>query len=385
MQMTQLTAEVKKTAEACGGIAYLANDVRVLTASFHDVKEQMQLVQKGCSAEASKAEELASTLQDTCRQIVSEMQLLSAQVTSIIPQLQQQSQTVGKGVQAGVKAQQEEVPAPAGQHPSHPSSSAQPHTSLQEPTSNTAPQPREHKLAPTTTTNHQSPKSPKIADSRPKNAPAQPSDGTHRSKKRPRAQQDHAEQQDREDPISRPSVLQHKMLDGEPDIQSVPWRSKARPSRAATPHTDSDPKKAQAPKTFKRQRTPSKATSSSISKGGLPGLRSPSPPLQLTLQPLKPSSMQVENKPAGGKASLPASGRTPVQAAAAGDNNRKNSSGRHKTQQQFLGLDVFTKLFARADVHSPEQGAELPVIQEDEIAKEVAKRIMMQRMRRMQI
>ena len=49
------------------------------------------------------------------------------------------------------------------------------------------------------------------------------------------------------------------------------------------------------------------------------------------------------------------------------------------------GLDVFAKLFARADAEPSDHPEGLPEIKEEYIAKEVFKRMMMQRMRHMRI
>ncbi len=104
MQMTQLTAEVKKTTEACKGMAGIALDVKALTASLQDIKEQLQFIRKDCVEEARKAYQLATTLQDTCKQVVAETQKLSAQATAALPGLQYQTQLVSNEVQTDTVA-----------------------------------------------------------------------------------------------------------------------------------------------------------------------------------------------------------------------------------------------------------------------------------------
>jgi hypothetical protein len=69
-----------------------------------------------------------------------------------------------------------------------------------------------------------------------------------------------------------------------------------------------------------------------------------------------------------------------------GDANHqiRRSVKRHKAERQPMGLSAFTKLFAQADAVSSQAASDLQALQEENIAKEISERIMMQRMRRMQ-
>ena len=393
--MTQLTAEFKKTTEACQGSAGLAEDIKAMGGSLHDIREQLQLIQQECKAEASKAARLASSLQSTCREVVTEMHKLSAQVTAgskagppSSPDALKQPQPLLLTFQEDQPAEQRDTekllqktrsletarlmhgnshqkvhqPAAqtAGQAPAIPQSDGK-NSMRTERTNNMPNAPMQPTAAPVCSGVCK----PDIEQTAPK-----PSKRTTRSGRRYQGGRSHPDE----------ASLQ------EPDFQSTPWHTKATATKHAARCPSSERQTADPPKAFQRKSKPEKVSRSRAVQ--LPSQDSPSsaPPLHLTLQPLRPSSMHMQNQsgPAADKGHQQSSGTAPAQQGNANHQN-KRSFKRHKAERQPMGLDAFTKLFAQADAVSSQAASDLPAIQEEDIAKEISRRIMMQRMRRMQV
>ena len=486
MQMTQLTAEVKKTTEACKSMAGIAQDVKALTASLQDIKEQLQFIRKDCIEEARKAYQLASTLQDTCKQVVAETQKLSAQATAAIPGLQDQTQLVSNEVQTDTIARVQRLSKPESAEQLDPSlqklaeepagwsrevslaggmkldqHAAYQHTCNEalhkhsydmdwQPQQPQAPKRKlpvsshqvgsikhagftkglrgaeeiqeatqhEHAGAETAiqmpmrqgigsrltayrksqakanATGNRSPAidaespSPSAIQGicqpvdEPQQAAARPNRGITRSGRRYQARGAHAHKQNSQEP----AATQQRVHDSMPDLDSVPWQTKAKPGKRMPLELSSSQQEGDTPKTFKRHSTPKKAVSRYKQRVSCHGSLSSAPSLKLSLHPLKYSSTQQGNRDtsAGRKVPMPAA-EVPISHTQANDSKEyRKPVKRHKAQQQSMGLGVFSKLFAQAGEVPSKESPGLPVIQADQIAMEISRRLKMQRMRRMQ-
>ena len=338
--MTQLTAEVKETMKACEGMAGIAADVKALTASFQDIKEQLQLVRTDCAEEASKGYQIASRIQDTCNQLVAELQKLSANATASPPGLTQQTQPVSRAVSA--------EPDQDVQCLSHHDTAENKARDCE-----TAPKPGKRQGIKSRLTEYR------------------------RSRAKAAA------------PVKQPPATAPKPAHPSAAIQGIyqPSEAVAQPGRGQSSigvrcQGNEDECAAE-----RVAREPARKAASSNGKDFSHDSSAPAPSLKLSLQPLKTFSLQPNTT------TTAAAHRTPLQLSASsaayvqaqGDAGRETglAAKRRKSQQQYTGFDVFTKLFAQADMGSCEQTSMLPVIQEDKIAREVTERLKMQRMRRM--
>ena len=405
--MTELTAEVKKTTEACQGTAGLAEDIKAMGGSLLDIREQLQLIQQECKAETSKAAQLASSLQNTCQQVVTEMHKLSAQVTAALPLLQHQPQPVAPkaGSKAGPPCSSEAL----NQQQALLDTSQQGQLAQQRDTEKLLQKNRSLETARLMRCNSDKKAAAQVAGQ----APAiRHSDGknnmrTERTNNMPKAPVHPTAASvisgicmpDTEQTAPRPSKgttrsgwryqggrsQPDEVSLQEPDFKRTPWHIKATASKHPTRCPSSERQTADPSKAFQRKSNPEKVSCSRAVQ--LPSQDSPSsaPSLHLTLQPLRPSSMHMQNQsgPAADKGHQQSSGAAPAQQ---GDANHQNerSFKRHKAERQSMGLDAFTKLFAQADAVSSQAASDLPAIQEEDIAREISNRILMQRMRRMQ-
>ena len=341
-QMTQLTAEVKLTMKACEGMAGIAADVKALTASFQDIKEQLQLIRTDCAEEASKGHQLASKLQETCNQLVAGLQKLSANAPARRQGLTQQDPPVSRAV------------------------SAEPDQEMQ-------------CLSP-----HESPENMRRdSEASPKPAKRQGIRSRLTEYRRSRAKA--------AAPVKQPTATAPKPSHPSAAIQGI-YQPSEKPQQVGAPpsreHSSTAVRCRGKEGDCAAERVvgePATKAASSRGRDFKYESLSPAPSLKLSLQPLKASSMQPHTNAmaAGRKVPLSASSTANVQGA--GDDHREARlpTKRHKSQQQYAGLDVFTKLFAQADMGTCEQSSMLPIIQEDKIAEEVTERLKMQRMRRM--
>ena len=391
MQMTQLTAEVKKTTEACAGIADMAHDVKALTASLRNMEDIVRTHTGDCAAAASKADQLAQTLQDACMQAISEMQRVSAQVSATLPAHEQQPQRVSKAEPAehshahrpagSIEFQMAEKPAPAAPLQVQP----QPCEAYNIPTSsnNSAAmagvQGQRRRVTRSMAKNDSgSHKGVHQSAYTPARSALQPNAAFRRTEKRSRAPAEH----DRKQSTQQQKETLQDVQDTTPDLQATPWQTKASARKPVTQHAKAGTQASQAENRFKRHCTPSKtAADSSTERQASPSCPSQAPSLKLTLAPLQPSSMHNKNsavpeKQSGGPSRSGAAAITQSGARAGPSGRRLPSS---------TGLDVFAKLFARADAEPSDHIEGLPEIKEEYIAKEVSKRMMMQRMRHMRI
>ena len=342
MQMTQLTAEVKGTMKACEGMAGIAADVKALTASFQGIKEQLQLIRTDCTEEAGKSRELASKLQETCNQLVAGLQKLTADTPASHHGLTQQTQPVSRAVSAEANHQVQCL--------SHHESAGN-----------------------------------KEADCEPAQKPAKRQGIKSRLTEYRRSQGKAAA------PVkqltatvlkrSGPSAAIQGIYQPSGELQQVVAQPGRGHSGIGVYYQGKEGKLA----AERVLQAPASSAASSRGKGFSNDSSTPAPSLKLSLQPLKASSMQPHTNAmaAGRKVPLPASSTADVHAAGEDHNYIRSPAKRRKSQQQYTGFDVFTKLSAQADMGSCEQASTLPVIQEDKIAKEVSERLKMQRMRRM--
>ena len=397
VQMTQLTAEVKKTTEACAGIADIAHDVKVLTASLRNIEDIVKTHTGDCAAAAGKADQLVQTLQDACMQAISDMQRLSAQVSATLPAHEQQLQCVSKAgraehshahrsanwtcLQTDICNPVAGKPAPAAPLQVQP----QPQEAYDKPTASKdsaamagVQGQRRRVTRSMARTDHGSNKSVHQPSDTPECSALQPTVAFKRTEKRRRALAEHKCKQSTPKPEETPQHIQ----DTTPDLQATPWQTKASARKPVTQRAKAGTQASQAENPFKRHCTPSKtAADSSTERQASPSCPSPAPSLKLTLAPLQPSSMHNKNRAVPEKQSAPPSrsGTAAIthSGARAGPLGRRLSSS--------TGLDVFAKLFARADAEPSDHIEGLPEIKEEHIAKEISKRMMMQRMRHMRI
>ena len=390
--MTQLTAEVKKTTEACAGIAGIAHDVKALTASLRDMEDNVKMHTRGCAAAASKADQLAQTLQEACMQAISEVQRLSAQVSATLPAHELQPQRVSKARPAGISHADRPVDFISFQMGTQSlvANKPTPAAPLQ-----LQPQPREANDKPTASNTSAAmaesqgqrrrvTRSMAKNDGGSKQRVHQPADtpghtalqtnvAFKRTEKRRRTPTEHDRKLDTQKLGGNPQDAQ----DITPDLQATPWQTKASARKPVTQRAIAGTQASQAGNQSKRHCTPSKrAADSSTERQASLSCPSSAPSLKLTLAPLQPSSMHNRNKtvsetrPSGTAAITQAGAR-------AGPSGWRAPLG--------TGLDAFAKLFARADAEPSNHSEGLPEIQEEHIAKEVTKRMMMQRMRHMRI
>ena len=341
MQMSQLTAEVKETMKACEGMAGVAHDVKALTASFQVMNEQLHLIRTDCAEEASKGFQLASKLQETCNHLVTELQKLSANAMASLPNLMQQTQPVSKGM----IAQPDQDVQCVSHHVS---------AEVNQSKSEVAHIPAKRQGIKSRLTEYR------------------------RSRAKAAA------------PVKQPIYTTLQKSDSSAAIQGIyqptdePQQAAAQPGRGnrgvETRYQDREGYGA----IGKPVEKPTEEADSMT--GGDPSRKSScrAPSLKLSLRPLKASNMEPHSVAlAGRKVSLSASSTANVHLDADALGEARMPAKRHKSQQQSMGLDMFTKLFAEADMVSCQQASTLPVIQEDKIAKEVTERLRMQRMRRM--
>ena len=397
VQMTQLTAEVKKTIEACAGIAGIAHDVQALTASLRDMENVVSMHTRDHTAAASKADQHAQTLQNTCMQVISEVQRLSAQVSASLPAHEQQPQHISKAVpaehphahrpagsishQMGSQSPAAQKPAPAAPLQLQPQPPPQQACGKHTERENSAAMADVHgqrrrvtrSMAEGADRNNQGVHQPAETSER---TALEPNRALSETQKRRRA----LAEQDCKQSSKKLGETPRDIEDTEPDLQATPWQTKASARKSVTQHAKAGTWASQAGRSFKRHRTPSKtAVDSSSERQARPSCPSPGPSLKLTLAPLQLSSKHNRNRAVLTKQSASPSGTAAVTQAEAraGTMGRKIPSG--------TGLDVFAMLFARADAESPGHVEGLPEIKEERIAEEVTKRVMMQRMRHMRI
>ena len=343
--MTQLTAEVKETMKACEGIAGIAHDVKALTTSFQDIKEQLQLIRTECTEEASKGYQLGSKLQDTCKLLVAELQKLSSNATAAsLPGLQQQNQPISQ--RQNIQLDQDVQCLSQCEGAEFRAGESEP-----------APKPAKRQGIKSRLTEYR------------------------RSRAKAAA------------PVDQPTTTVLKHLDSSATNQGI-YQPCGEQHQAAAQLTrglrgigtccqskEGDcivEKYVQEPtdSVSRKRKDMSHASSSLV------------PSLKLCLQPLKESSMPPNtcSATAGHSVPLELSASSTANAHAEGNAGKEAilPAKRRSGQQHCMGLDVFTKLFAQTDSVSCQQASILPVIQEDVIAKEVTERLMMQRMRRMQ-
>ena len=397
LQMTQLTAEVKKTTEACAGIADIAHDVKALTASLCNMEDIVRTHTGDCAAAASKADQFAQTLLDACMQAISEMQRLSAQVSATLPAHEQQPQRVSKAE----PAEHSHAHGPAGSigfqmDTCNPvSEKSAPAAPLQ-----VQPQPREayDKLTASKDSaviagtqgqrrrvtrsmaknDHGSNQSIHEPADTPKITALQPNASFRRTEKRRRGPADYKCKQSTQKPEGTPQDIQ----DTTPDLQATPWQTKASARKRVTQRAKAGIQASQAENQSKRQCTVSKtAADSSTERQASLSCSSPAPSLKLTLAPLQPSSMHNKNRAVPEKQSA-APSRSGTAAVTQSGARAEPLSRRLPSS---TGLDVFAKLFAQADAEPSDHIEGLPEIKEEHIAKEISKRMMMQRMRHMRI
>lgn len=343
MQMSQLTAEVKETMKACEGMASIAQDVKALTASFQEMKEQLHLIRTDCAEEASKGFQHASKLQETCNHLVTELQKLSADAVASLPNLTQQTQPVCKGITA--------QPDQEVQYVSH-----HVRAEIKQSNSEAAPIPAKRQGIKSRLTEYR------------------------RSRAKAAA------------PVKQPISMTLQKSDPSAAIQGIyqpidePQQATAQPGRGPSGIGRPYQGREGHGTVWKSVQEPTKKADSKTGEDQSHMSSSKAPSLKLSLRPLKASDTEPQSNVAlaGRRVLLSASSTANTHSNADDHGEARLPAKRRKSQQQSMGLDVFTKLFAEADMVSCHQASILPVIQEDKIAKEVTERLMMQRMRRMQ-
>ena len=338
LQMTQLTAEVRETMKACEGIAGIANDVKALTISFQDINKQMQLMRTDCAEEASKGYHIASTLQDTCKQLVAELQKLSSSATASISD-PQRNEPVSKGVCAQVDQDVQCLSPRDG-------------AEIRPGYSGAAPKPAKRQGIKSRLTEYR------------------------RSQAKAAA------------PVKQPTSTVLKHSDASAAIQGIyqpcseQHQAASQPSRGLScTYCQSKDGDCMVEKSVQE---PTDRADSRTGKNMSHASSSLAPSLELHFRPPKVPSMLPHSSSATAGHRIPLQVSAPSTAKRNAGQRAQMPAKRRNSQQHCMGLDVFTKLFAQTDSGPCQQASILPVIQEDMIAKEVTERLTMQRMRRMQ-
>ena len=256
---------------------------------------------RDCSAAASKADQLAQTLQDACMQAISEVQRLSAQLSATMPASEQRLQRVSKAgplepSRGPRSTDSKSFPMDARKPVAEKLAPAaplqlqlQPHEANCKPAAgrnNAAkavvqgPRRRErHSMAKDDHGSNQGVCQP--ADT-PECTALQPNAALKQRGKRRRALAEHDCKQSTQKAEETPQNIQ----DTTPDLQATPWQTKASARKPVTQHAQADTQASRAEKTFKRRCTPSKtaADSSSIRQA------SPSSPIPSAIPEAHPGA-----------------------------------------------------------------------------------------------